>query len=57
MGSLGRRGLEEGLGLGLKREQERVNLGSLEGRENSLGVEGAGVGIVALDLAGSDRGN
>ena len=57
MGSLRRRGLEEDLGLGLKREQERVSFGSLEGRENSLGVEGSGVKTVALDLAGSDRGN
>ena len=57
MGSLGRRGLEEDLGLGLKRKQKEVNLGSLDGRENPLGVEGARAGVVALDLAGSDWSN
>ena len=57
MGSLGRRGLEEDLGLGLKRKQKEVNLGSLDGRENPLGVEGAGAGVVALDFAGSDWSN
>ena len=57
MGLLGGSGLEEDLGLSLEREQERVSVGSLEGRENAFGVEGSGAGIIALDLAGSDRGN
>ena len=49
--------MEKDLGLSLEREQERVSFGSLEGRENVFGVEGLGAGIIALDLAGSDRGN
>ena len=51
------RGLEEHHGLGLKRCKKGVNFGGLDGREDSLCVEGSGPGIVALDLAGPDWGN
>jgi hypothetical protein len=51
------RGLEEGLGLGLKGDKHGINLGDPNGREDTLGVEGTGARVIAFELTSSSRGN